>query len=286
MKPKLRKATPSMTESFIVRKDLGSEMANDWHYHPEIELLFIKRSSGTWMIGGHVGHFQSGDVVLLGPNVPHCYRHEYEYIQQNERATGEAIGVLFLQDILGSHFLNIPENKIIKDLLDTSNKGLKLTGKTKKTTADIITTMLYSSPCKRLIFLLSILELIADDKEFETLNFDHILAIPNRDHERLKLIFEYTFTNYQNKISIEEMASLVYMSRHSFCRFFKSRTRKTFIHFLMEVRIGQACRLLAEDKFNIWEISYICGYKNISHFNHQFRLITNRTPSEYKEYFT
>jgi len=72
------------------------------------------------------------------------------------------------------------------------------------------------------------------------------------------------------------------MTRQSFCRYFKNKTRKTYIQFLMEVRIGHACRLLVEDEKNVKEISYDCGYNNISHFNHQFKLITKKKPLEYK----
>ena len=76
MKPVLRQTTATPANSFIVRRDVGDNMRNNWHYHPEIELLYIKRSCGTWLIGDHIGHFQSGDIIMIGPNVPHCFRHE------------------------------------------------------------------------------------------------------------------------------------------------------------------------------------------------------------------
>jgi hypothetical protein len=68
MKAVLRQITSTPEQSFLIRKDVGENMLNNWHYHPEIELLFIKKSSGTWLIGDHIGHFQDGDVVLLALN--------------------------------------------------------------------------------------------------------------------------------------------------------------------------------------------------------------------------
>ncbi|MES1223584.1 MAG: AraC family transcriptional regulator, partial [Bacteroidota bacterium] len=102
------------------------------------------------------------------------------------------------------------------------------------------------------------------------------------DKERIKTVFEYTFNHYNEKITIDDLAALLNMTRESFCRYFKSKTKKTYVQFLMEVRIGYACRLLVEDEKNVAEISYDCGYNNISHFNHQFKFITGKKPVEYK----
>lgn len=102
------------------------------------------------------------------------------------------------------------------------------------------------------------------------------------DRQRIKLVFDYTFNRYSDKITIDEVAGMLHLTRQSFCRYFKSRTNKTYIRFLMEVRIGAACRMLVEDERNVSEISYACGYNNISHFNHQFKYITGKNPMEYK----
>ena len=98
MKPALRQITATPQSSFLVRKDVGASMLNNWHYHPEIELLFIKRSSGTWLIGDHIGHYQNGDMVLIGANLPHCFRHEYNHLTRNGKATGESICIICTRD--------------------------------------------------------------------------------------------------------------------------------------------------------------------------------------------
>ena len=282
MKPVLRQITSTPNYSFLVRKDSGEQMINDWHYHPEVEILYIKKSSGTWLIGDHIGHFQSGDVVMIGANLPHSFRHEKNYISKNKKA-GESICIKFLPEIFGNSFLNLPETKEIKNLFTKCNSGIKLTGKLKEHIAEIIEKILSLASGKKMICLLSILEEIAQHKKHHLLSSKGFMQMPaDADRERIKLVFDYTFSHYNEKITIEKVASLLNMTRQSFCRYFKSKTKKTYIQFLMEARIGSACRLLVEDEKNVTEISYECGYNNISHFNHQFKFITGKKPLEYK----
>lgn len=283
MKPALRQITATPQSSFLVRKDVGESMHNNWHYHPEIELLFIKRSSGTWLIGDHIGHFQNGDLVLIGANLPHCFRHEYVHLTKKGSQAGESICIKFVPGIFGNTFLNMPEAKALKDLFSTCNSGLQVTGKTRNMLPATIEKILTASPGKKLVYLLSILEEIAGNKEYIPLSSTGFMQPPgDNNRDKIKLVFEYTFNHYNEKITLNEVAALLNMTMQSFCRYFKNKTNKTYIQFLMEVRIGYACRLLVEDEKNVSEVCYECGYNNMSHFNHQFKAITKKTPLEYK----
>ncbi|MBC7888430.1 MAG: helix-turn-helix transcriptional regulator [Ferruginibacter sp.] len=283
MKPELRQITSTPQSSFLVRMDVGDRMLNNWHYHSEVELLFIKRSAGTWIVGDHIGPFQSGDMLLIGANLPHCFRHEYDHIFKGDENPGETICIKFEPGIFGSQFFNLPETEQIKELLLKCNYGLKLIGKTKKHLSAMIDKMLVASPGKKLVYLLSMLEEIAESREYIPLSSKGFMQSPgDTDKDRIKLVFEYTFNHFNEKILIDEVATLLNMTRQSFCRYFKNKTQKTYIQFLMEVRIGYACRLLIEDEKNVAEVSYESGYNNISHFNHQFKLITKKKPLEYK----
>jgi AraC-like DNA-binding protein len=278
MKPELRQIATLPQTSFLVRRDVGDRMLNNWHYHPEIEVLFIKRSTGTWIVGDHIGPFQSGDILLIGPDLPHCFRHEYDH-----DTAGESICIKFVPGIFGNQFFNLPETKEIKELLSLCNYGLKLIGKTKKSLSATFDKMLVATPGKKLVYLLSMLEEIAETKEYIPLSSKGFMQSPvATDKDRIKLVFDHTFNHYTEKISLNQVAALLNMTRQSFCRYFKTKTKKTYIQFLMEVRIGYACRLLIEDEKNVSEISYEAGYNNISHFNHQFKLITKKKPLEYK----
>lgn len=278
MKPVLRQVTHSPEYSFVVRKDAGDDMLNTWHYHAEIEFLYIRRSAGTWLVGDHIGHFQSGDVVLTGANLPHCFRHEADHIHH-----GETICVKFLPEILGDHFLQLPETKSIRSLLNKAGTGLQLTGSIKEQAANLIETMLTDSPGQKLVHLLQLLQDVSESRECVPLSSKGFIQSPGgSDEERVRTVFEYTMKHYHERISLDTVASLLNMTRPSFCRFFKSKTKKTYVEFLMEVRIGYACKLLVEDEKNVAEIGYECGYNNISHFNHQFKSITGKRPLEYK----
>ena len=284
MKPTLRQITSTPESSFLVRRDLGESMLNNWHYHPEVELLYIKKSSGTWLIGDHIGNFDNGDLVLIGANLPHCFRHEYTHINKKGIAPGASICIKFVPDMLGLPFLQLPETKAIRQLLAKCNTGLQITGKTKNNLPATIEKMLTASPGMKLVYLLALLEEIASNNDYKSLSSAGFMQSPgDTNRDKIKLVFEYTFNHYHEKISLHQVAAILNMTTQSFCRHFKSRTNKTYIHFLMEVRIGFACRLLVEEEKNVSEICYECGYNNLSHFNFQFKTITNKTPLEYKK---
>lgn len=157
MKPSLRKAIPEIGSSFVVRKDIGFNMINNWHYHAEYELLHIRKSIGTWLIGDYIGQFQSGDVVLLGPYIPHSFIHEEKYIQKKTNKPGEAGVVLFIPDILGTEFFRLPETRGIEKVLQLSRRGLKLQGKTREDIVQIMDGLPESENCRKLINLLNML---------------------------------------------------------------------------------------------------------------------------------
>src|SRR5690625_737955 len=286
MKPTLRKSLPQPEHSFVLREDTGRNIRTDWHYHPDYELVCIKRSKGTWLIGDYVGPFESGEVILMGPNLPHSYRHEKKYLMGRSNEQGAVIAILFLKEILGDTFCTLPELKGIKCILELSQRGIKLNGQTKREADRMMRELLAASPGRRLIDLLSILQLIADGNEYEVLASSGFTYSPNGvDNARVSAILEYTFNHYHNQIAIEDVASVIHMSKHSFSRFFRDKTKKTYSRFLMEVRIGKACRLLIEEDMNIAEICYSCGYNSISHFNHQFKAIKKKSPCDYKKEF-
>ncbi|MEO6837830.1 MAG: AraC family transcriptional regulator [Ginsengibacter sp.] len=283
MKPTLRKSIPEVESSFVIRRDIGSKMKNSWHYHDECELLYIKRSCGVWLIGDYEGHFESGDIIFLGSGIAHSFRHDYKYTTEEESEQGEVLVTLFLPEIFGETFLNLPEIKGIKDLLQLSKRGIKMKGTTKENIGIIMEEMFQSLKGRKLINLLDILQLITERNEYEILaTIGYSCDNEKLNNDRLNLIIQFTYYNYYRQIAIEEVASLVNMSIQYFCCFFKQKTKKTYIQFLMEVRIGKACKLLIEDDMHSAEVGYICGYNSISHFNHQFKIIKNKSPLEFK----
>jgi AraC-like DNA-binding protein len=281
MKPELRQATPTPDYSFTVRKDEGIEMLNNWHYHPEVELIHLQ-AAGNLLVGEYVGYYQFGEVLLLGSNVPHCFKLEQPYLEKDTKGT--SICVKFLENVMGNSLMSMPEAKEVKHLLETARHGLRLSSKIRQEVADILAQMQKAEPLQRVIYLLQALQMMAATKEYQILSPSISLASADLSGQgKIKMVFEYVLSHYNEPITLENMASVANMSRESFCRYFKAKTKKTFVSFLMEVRISNACRLLAEQDKNVSEISYLCGYNHVSHFNNQFKSITGKTPLEYKK---
>lgn len=284
MKPTLRKAIPGIESSFVVRKDIGSNMINNWHYHAECEFLFINKSNGTWLIGDYIGEFESGDVILLGSGIPHSFIHDDQYVSESNDNPGEAGVALFMPDILGEAFLNLPESSEIRKVLQLANRGLKMKGATRHQLGCIMKDLPEVPKGRKLINLLNMLQIITEEHEYEILASNgYACSLEMTSNDRLTKVLEYTYTHFDEAILLEDVANLVNMATHSFCRFFKEKTGKTYIQFLMEVRIGQACRLLIEEDLQPGEAGYSCGYNSISHFNHQFKLIKNQSPLVFKK---
>ena len=281
MKAILKKVTPTTESSFNIHTDVGKSMLSAWHFHPECELLLIQKSSGNCLIGDYIGPFESGEIFLFGSNLPHTFIHDNEFMQEGQE--GHSIVILFQKEFLGTDFFNLPEIKEIGKLLILAKQGLRLFGETRKKVTKLMKKTLDATPGKKLIALLSSLQLISESKEYEIIS-SYGFTCPDSlaDNQKINTVFEYTFKNYNNKITLEEVAALLKMPKHSFCRYFKSKTNKTYIQFLMEVRIGQACKLLVEEDLNVKEVGYSCGYNNTSNFYHQFKSIMKKNPYEYK----
>ena len=287
MKPNLRKSLPQPEQSFVLRKDVGKDIRTDWHFHPDYELALIKNSRGNWLVGDYNGPFVTGDVIFMGPNLPHAYRHEHKYLSDSAKTRGEVIAILFLKEIFGHALLSLPECSGIQEVLTRSERGLRLKDTAREEAGQLINDMFRVSRGQRLIQLLSILQLIADSGAHEPLASSGFRGQPadHIDNARINTIIEYTYNNFQRPITIEEVAGMLHMSRPSFSRFFKERTHKTYLQFLMEVRIGNACRMLIEEDINIAEVCYASGYNSVSHFNHQFKAVKQQSPYEYKQAF-
>ncbi|HEY8735149.1 MAG TPA: AraC family transcriptional regulator [Puia sp.] len=284
MKPILRKVTPTPQSSFSIRKDKGKNLLNNWHYHPELELLLIKNNSGTRLVGDSVEYFQPGDLVLLGPDLPHTFNHHRKNLNIKGPHSAEAIVIHFRKDFLGPHFWDLPEMAPVREIIKLSKQGLIISGKTKSNVSCYMSRMLDAGPGVRICLLLQILDEIATRKEYKLLASKGYNYSENyNDNDRISRVYHYTLENYAAKITIERVASILFLSRQSFCRYFKLKTRKTYFQFLIEVRIGHACKLLLDNELSVAEICFACGYNNISHFNHQFKMVTEKTPIQYQQ---
>ncbi len=283
MLPGLEKIEANINHSFHINHLKTAYFPSERHFHPEVEILLIVQGTGTRYVGDSVERFIPGDLVMIGPDVPH------EWCSDNnpDSAVSEAIYILFNTEILGADFWNLPESKIILKIIRQSRRGIKLTGKTRMDVTALMKTIDTSYGFSRIILLMTILEKIAFSEEYRYLASPVVHNPVNvRDSERLNKVYKYVIENMHHKISLDKAASIASLSIPAFCRYFRKRVNKSFMQFLNEVRVGQACRLLVNENSSVTEICYICGFNNISYFIRQFKKITGFTPLSYRKKFS
>jgi len=278
----LEKIESNINHSFHVNHMKVEHFPSLRHYHPEVEILLIVRGTGILYVGNSVQPFGPADLVMIGPNVP----HEWCSDKNNVTDLSEAIYILFNIEILGNDFWNLPESKIILRIIKNSKRGIKLSGKTRDEVALLMRTIDTSYGFSRITLLMTILELIAFSAEYQYLASPIIQnVIDDSDSIRLNKVYKYIIDNIQKKITLDKVASIANLSTAAFCRYFKKRANKTFVQFLNEIRIGQACRYIVNENLSVAEICDLCGYNNISYFDRQFKDITGLTPLGYRKKF-
>jgi AraC-like DNA-binding protein len=287
MKPQLLKVNAGPASSFSVRQDLVPYVNNRWHYHSELELIHFQEGNGTQFIGDNIKPFRSGDVVLIGADTPHYWSFSDHYFEGAAAALPDVRVVHFCEDFWGKAFLDLPENQSLKAIMEKAKRGLQVGGRAKDQVAKLLQKMLTAQGTKKILLLIEALSLIAISEEISSLcSVGFRQNLKEVQNDRINCIYQYSFANYKRKIHMEEIASVANMSPNSFCRYFKSKTRKTYSNFLIEIRVGIACKLLLENRLSIKQICFESGFQNFASFHKYFKIITQKTPLGYqREYF-
>ena len=283
----LRKIDASSDFSFIARTDERPYLYDKWHFHPELELSYITQSTGMRFVGDNIEPFNEGDLVLIGSNLPHVWKNSAIYFEPDSELRACAKVVQFLPDCFGNDFLNLKEMENIKALFEKAKRGLRVTGTTREKAVKLLTQLVEKEKgIGRITLLLQILETIAESNEVVFLSSENFLySYHGFEAAKINGVYEFTLTHYNQKIMIEEVATIANMSVSNFCKYFKNRTQKTYIQFLTDIRISFACHLLIENKKSIQHIATDCGFNNISNFNRSFRLVKKQNPLEYRKNF-
>lgn len=248
-----------------------------WHYHPEIELVYINGGAGKRQIGSHMSYFNDGDLILIGKNLPHC--------GFTDRFTGNKKETLvqFKEDFLGPQFFEIPEMELLKNLFTLAEQGLAFHGETKAQIGQAMENLGKLDDFKRLLSILDILHELSQSTEVHILNAEKFaISTEVSEQNRINKIFNYVKNNFHQPIPLETVSSLSGMTEPSFCRYFKKTTSKTFTQFVNEYRLVHASKLLAEKQMAISDIAFEAGFQNVSHFTRLFKQFTGMSPSAYR----
>ena len=254
-----------------------AEKHQKWHYHPEIELVYVNNGSGKRQVGLNLSNYNDGLLILVGSNLPHTGFTDYFDDERKE------VVIQFKENFLGDSLKEVFEFKNIFNLLKTSKKGIVFEGDIKKKIGLAMLGLQYETSFQKVITLITILNDLSRSKNYEILNISNYNINGINENERIRKAFNFIKDNYKKEVSLEKVAKEVHMTVPSFCRYFKSQTNKTFIQFLIEYRVNNALKLLTQSDKDIKNISYECGFNNYSHFNRSFKKINLISPSDYRK---
>jgi AraC-like DNA-binding protein len=286
MKPLLEKSIENLNQSYLVKTLKEPFFDPNWHFHPHYQLFTVIKGTGTRFIGDDIRHFNIGDTVFLAPNMPHLWRSDREYFEKDSQLMTEGIVVYFKEDFLGSEFFEKSEMYDIKTLLKKSERGLDLTGQLKEELVDDLKNLPFDSGFQGIIKILSILDKLSKSTDYQyiastTYSNTHKIS----ETERMRLVHEYVLKHFKENINLSTVASLSNMTDAAFCRYFKSRTNKTFSDFVKEIRIGNACKMLQDENKSISQTCYESGYNTVSNFNNQFKSLKGVSPKQYQKLY-
>ncbi|MEO9953160.1 AraC family transcriptional regulator [Nonlabens sp.] len=278
-KATLKKIQPEFGGSVFVQKSTTERGDNKpfWHFHPEIELVYVNEGKGKRHIGNHMSYYNDSQLLLIGSMLPH--------IGYTDRPNhGSELLVQFLPDFLGEGFFTVPEMAPIKQLFERAKNGLLF----KKDTIERLGTQIHDlndvHGFERTILLLKILHDLATTDDYEVLNAETFtFETELQDNSKTEVIYKYINQNYKEQIPLEEIASKVSMTVPAFCRYFKKTSGKTFTKIVNEYRVVHATKLLSESQMSITEICFECGFNNFSHFNKIFKEFTGKSASKYRK---
>jgi AraC-like DNA-binding protein len=256
----------------------------DWHYHPEYELTLILESKGQRLVGDGIADYSAGDLVLLGPNVPHSWRSGPSQSQRAHRA----VVIQFRHDFLGEHFFSLKEMESVARLLKRASSGVAFGHtETGRNIAEQLADLPTLHPAKKMAILLSALVDLASERDTQVLSTLQVKPMGRRvDQQRIDAVCKYLNEHYDEEIDFAKLAHRYQMDQASLCRFFKRATGRTMTAYLNELRVGAAAQLLIDTDQSVLEIGFQVGFGNYSNFNRQFKRLKGFGPRTLRSHFS
>jgi len=283
MLPKYLKVLPEENSSIQISHESHQYFENDQHFHSDLELNLIVKSTGTRFVGDSIDSFQESDLVLLGPNVPHFWKNDQKYYDNRSDENAEAIVVRFPELFLGKGQYELPEMMQMKQLFEKARRGLLISGDGKNRIISSIQKMLQYQGIERLIIFLGVLNAIANAFELKYLSSEGFMTSLNvKNEKRMNKVYDFITNNFRDKISLAEIAKNAHMNPSAFSRHFTQCTGKSVTTFLQELRLGFACKLLLQNELPVSKIIFESGFQNQAYFNKLFGEKMGMTPKDYR----
>lgn len=282
MKPFLIDKKSLIKNSIAVNELKGLCFETPFHFHNVFEIVLVLKGEGCRIVGDKIENFVADDLVLLGPGLPHVWYNDKNYLAEGKGVNATVLH--FNPDWLSENILKAEEFNVLTSLFQKIDRGIKLKGKLRNEVARLIGELKEAHGLKRVILLLTIFEAIGkNDNSYECLASEGYINMFNRnDISRIHKVYEFVMSNYDKNISLQQIATIANMTPTAFCKYFKSKTKKTFSDFVNEVRIGKACELLLDDQLSISEVCYESGFTTVNNFNKKFKEVIKLNPTQYR----
>jgi len=279
MKARFEKIQPRPGNSFaVIEHDLPA-FDTTWHFHPEIELTLITRSSGRRIVGNSLESFTAGDLVLLGPNLPHFWQND----GPPRAGRAGAIVIQFNHDTWSPQFWAAPEVTAIERLLQRSARGLVFSGPSARSAAMRIRHLPRLRGLPAFLELLAILDLLSRGRSRPLCPDHYEPHLDRRAEARLGRAIAFLSEHYREPITLPEIARHAAMAPAAFSRYFKRVTGTNVMAFLNDLRVERACRQLRETPHGIGHIALEAGFTTLSSFNRRFRERMQCSPRDYRQ---
>ena len=283
MKYILKEITPlGKNDLFIANYWPDNQMDFPLHFHEDYELCLTLNVRGKRILGNLVEDFTEKDLVITTPNVLHCYKRDDAFL--NVRC--EVVVIQFPKELPSWGIFDTDQLRNIRNLLCQPAPGLKFSEETAEAVRERLLRLPRTEGFEAVQLFFGILHELAcaDRTQVELIGVQSSdSTLPHS--RRINKIVQFVEKNYHHKISLEDVGELVGMSASSVSRFFNQRTRHNFWDYLNGFRIDRAAQMMIETEHTISEISYACGFNNISNFNRVFRERIGTTPSDYRNKF-
>lgn len=272
--------------SFSIRHVKVPHTFDRFHFHKEYEIHCSINNNGTRFVGDSIRRFDKGDLVLVGPYLPHCWISEDRFYRGYNNLKAEVIVIQFVENFLSDYFTDLPEMKNLSRLFHKAKYGICFKGNDSNKIRGMITKVSQKRGWKKLLLMIEVLCLMGESKEYELLaSLSFTKSSSYIDQDSISSIFNYIMLNYQKELSLNKIASHFNMTPSAFCRYFKKLTSRTLSQVINEIRIGFACQEIIKTDKSISEISYDCGYMNVPYFNRVFKEMKGITPLIYKQMY-
>lgn len=263
--------------ALIYQEDIEVVFYDKLHQHDEIQISYIEKGNGTLLVGNSFTNYYTGNVFVIGSNVPHAFKSD---TSKNE--TSKMLTLFFTKESFGTSFFKLEEFEEIESFFVNSLHGFQVISQLTEI-KEIFNKLKKATKLERFIILIALLKLLSESDINLLSNYTYAKKLSDSEGKRMRKVFDYTLKNADQKISLDEIASVANMTKNAFCKFFKKRTNKTYINYLTELRIENACKILKSNKdMAIVDVAFKAGFYNISNFNRRFKELKKMTPLTFR----